>query len=83
MSIPNRLLFYRELHRLLQTDVAQALGLASTDRISRWEQGQAFPHLLNLFKLAHLYRVAPQDLYPELYAEIGRALDATTGSPPP
>jgi len=59
-----------------QSDVAVSLGFASTDRISRWEQGQTFPHVINLFKLAHLYRVSPQDLYPEVYEEMkdgGRA----------
>lgn len=68
--IPNSLRTHRKAAGLRQRDVARALGLASTDRISRWENGVAVPHLKNLFGLAILYHVSPQELYSELYGSI-------------
>ena len=69
--IPNRLREHRKHAELRQLDVAKALGLGSTDRISRWEKGLTFPHVVNLFKLARLYDVAPQELYRELFDSVG------------
>ena len=45
---------------------AVALGLDCADRISRWENGLNMPSVANLFKLAGIYKVTPQELYPEL-----------------
>ena len=73
-STPNNLLALRQEAGLLQTDVADALGLQSTDRISHWEKGQSFPSVLNLFKLAHLYGVSPDALYPDLYRAIKKGV---------
>lgn len=67
---PNNLRVLRIQAGLRQCDVAQALGFVRTDRISHWEKGVAVPHLVNLFKLAVLYNVAPQVLYAELFAQI-------------
>lgn len=53
-----------------QEDVAIKLGLRSTDRISRWERGSTFPHVINLFKLSLLYKVFPHELYGELIENI-------------
>jgi transcriptional regulator with XRE-family HTH domain len=52
---------------LLQRDVASLLGLDCADRLSRWENGTAMPNVLNLFRLAGVYKVLPHDLYPKLY----------------
>lgn len=60
----NNLRECRKRVNLKQIDVALALGFKSTDRISRWEKGTAFPHVLNLFKLARLYGVNAEELYP-------------------
>ena len=68
--IPNTLRHHRERLGLLQSDVAKHLGFASTDRISRWENGLAVPHIANLFRLAKIYGVTPMDLYPELWNDI-------------
>lgn len=62
--IRNRLREYRLKAGLRQVDVAERLGFKSTERISRWEKGQAYPHMVNLFKLGRLYSVEPQALYP-------------------
>ncbi|HYC83128.1 MAG TPA: helix-turn-helix transcriptional regulator [Candidatus Paceibacterota bacterium] len=72
---PNDLRRLRERAGLKQTEVAAALGLASHDRISHWERGQAIPSLENLFKLAAAYGVFPHDLYPEAWGKVsgGRA----------
>jgi len=84
MQIPNQLQFYRKHSGFKQSDVARHLGFASTDRISHWEQGQTFPHILNLFKLAHLYHVSPKELYPELYEDTGEMINGLgSKSPPP
>ena len=61
--IPNTLREHRRKMKLTQTQVAQALGLQCTDRISKWEQGLTYPHIVNLFKLAKLYGVQVEELY--------------------
>jgi transcriptional regulator with XRE-family HTH domain len=68
------LLAFRQDAELLQSDVAHVLGLESTDRISHWEKGQSFPSIVNLFKLAHLYGVTPDVLYPKQYWEAKNAV---------
>ena len=66
-NYPNNLKQYR-LHRgLNQKDVAKYLGLQSTDRISRWEQGNTLPNIINLFKLSALYHTTPDKLYRVLF----------------
>jgi transcriptional regulator with XRE-family HTH domain len=61
--IPNRLRKYRILAGYSQKDVAHILGMKSTSRISKWEQGTALPSLEYLFKLSILYRVLCDELY--------------------
>ena len=63
MTIPNTLREHRKRMKLTQNQVAQALGLQYTDRISRWEQGLTYPHVVNLFKLAKLFQVSAEKLY--------------------
>ena len=70
-TIPNALRMHRKAAGLRQMDVARILGLHSADRISRWEKGRTFPHIVNLFKMAALYHVAPHDLYGEYFTMIG------------
>ncbi|MEW6159575.1 MAG: helix-turn-helix transcriptional regulator [Verrucomicrobiota bacterium] len=66
----NDLRAHRQKSGLRQADVAQLLSLDCADRISRWEHGTAIPSLVNLFRLAALYRVMPHELYRELYEAI-------------
>ena len=61
--IPNRLRKYRILAGYSQKDVAIILGMKSTSRISKWEQGTALPSLEYLFKLSILYHVLCDELY--------------------
>ena len=68
-TIPNNLHHHRIQSGLRQIDVAHALGLESSDRISLWEKRTAVPHLVNLFKLARLYRTQIEKLYAEVFEE--------------
>lgn len=63
----NKLRFHRKQAGLFQKDVAKALGLDCMDRISHWENGIAMPNVINLFRLAAIYKVLPHDLYPGLF----------------
>ncbi len=62
-TIQNNLRHYRELKGLTQKQVAQYLGLQSSDRICRWEKGNQYPHMINLLKLAKLFNVSAESLY--------------------
>ncbi len=64
--IPNRLRKYRRLMGYTQKEVCFLLGVKSTDRISLWEKGLAFPNVTNLIKLSILYHAFPTDLYFDL-----------------
>jgi transcriptional regulator with XRE-family HTH domain len=65
-SIPNCLRKYRRIRGLKQKQVAAILGVKSTGMICRWENGQSFPNIANLFKLAILYRTLPDALFFDL-----------------
>ncbi len=62
-NIKNKLKEYRIKAGLTQFEVMIKLGFRSTDRVSKWENGNGLPGVINLFKLAEIYRVPPQDLY--------------------
>ncbi len=68
--IPNNLRTCRKEAGLLQKDVVERLGFSVTDRISKWEKGQGFPSVLNLFKLCVIYAKRPEELYPELLSTL-------------
>ena len=74
---PNSLREYRQKAGLLQRDVAVRLELDCADRLSRWENGRALPNVINLFKLAALYRVEPHILFPVLFKSAGHDLAPT------
>ena len=61
--IPNKLREYRKKAGLRQRDVADYLGLESTDRISRWEKGLSYPRVPDLFRLARLFKAQAIELY--------------------
>lgn len=48
---------------LRQIDVARAIGLQSSDRISEWERGARCPNTKNLFRLAHCFGVNIDTIY--------------------
>ncbi|MFM2330580.1 MAG: hypothetical protein RLZZ26_87 [Candidatus Parcubacteria bacterium] len=44
-------------------DVANRLGLRSVNRVSLWERGLLYPHVLNFLKLLAIYGVSAEDVY--------------------
>jgi transcriptional regulator with XRE-family HTH domain len=75
--VSNKLRFHRQQANLFQKDVAKSLGLDCADRISHWENGIAMPNVVNLFRLAAIYKVTPQELYPDLY-EMAKSMNQST-----
>jgi len=59
----NKLRELRMKNNLTQKQVAKLLGLQCEDRLSHWENGLAMPSVRNLFRLANIYKVMPNDLY--------------------
>lgn len=82
-AFPNNLRLLRSQTGLLQSDIARAIGLASSDRISHWEKGLAVPNIINLFKLAAIYGVPPQEIYPELFSIISESMTGLRGETQP
>ena len=74
-STSNNLKELRIKTGILQSDLAQKLGLQSTNRISLWEQGKLFPHVINLFKMAGHYKVFPHELFNDLWKELSGLSD--------
>ena len=71
----NNLRLYRLKAGLRQIDVARILGKDFTDRLSRWENGLAMPNITNLFRLAEIYKVPPEQLYLDLRQSVSREFD--------
>ena len=63
--IHNTLREHRTKAGLRQLDVACKLGFNNTDRISRWGKGVAFPSVRNLLKIADIFGVHAEELYPK------------------
>ena len=77
MKYPNSLRKHRKNTGMRQREVARALGLNTTERISKWENGHSIPALSSLFRLAMLYHVSPQELYDEMYHSIATSSVST------
>ena len=69
-AVPNCLRKYRRIRRLKQKQVALILGLKTTSRILQWENGSTIPNIVNLFKLAIIYRVLPDALFIDLVRDL-------------
>ena len=67
---PNLLRKYRKVRGLKQKDVAKILNLRSPSRVSRWEKGVCLPSFSNALRLAVVYRVMVDIIYPDLLANI-------------
>ncbi|HYG40073.1 MAG TPA: helix-turn-helix transcriptional regulator [Cytophagales bacterium] len=61
--IKNNLREYRLKAGLTQEVVVKAIGLQSNNRLCRWEQGKAYPSIVNLLKLSKIYKVPCEALY--------------------
>lgn len=82
MSIPNNLKQCRLACGLTQVQVADRLGLNCHDRLSKWEHGIMFPHVVNLLKLSVIYDKRPDELYPGLLSSIRQELEPSPSSIP-
>ena len=60
---PNRLRMHLKLWRFKQREVAELLGLANANPISKWERGYKLPSTQHLIDLSNLYRTYPNKLY--------------------
>ena len=65
--IRNNLREHRKRLGVTQRQVADYLKFESTDRISRWEKGLTYPHIINLGNLCQFFKVSPATLYPDLF----------------
>ncbi|HUI28929.1 MAG TPA: helix-turn-helix transcriptional regulator [Candidatus Acidoferrales bacterium] len=72
--IPSLLRKYRRVRGFKQKEVAMLLNLKSPSRISRWEKGACFPSVKNLFRLAIIYRVLVDAIFPDLYHSLKEEL---------
>lgn len=68
----------RKAVHLNQQELAEKLGLASFDCISKWEQGKIYPSLENLAKLCRVFNVKAGDIYPELFKSMKDGFTSVT-----
>src|SRR5579859_3752186 len=68
--IHNHLRKYRKMMGYTLKEVAWLLGLKSTNRLSRWEQGRSMPSVKNLQMLGIIYRTLIDQLYPDQRAKL-------------
>ncbi len=69
-GIHNCLRKYRKSRGFKQSEVAEIIGLKSSSIISRWEKGICLPSLLNIFKLALIYRTMVDALFIDQLREL-------------
>lgn len=70
MSFADKLIQLRKAKGLSQEDLADSLGV-SRQAVSRWEQGNTFPDLLNLQKIMKVFGVSADYLICDEYAAEG------------
>ena len=70
MSFADKLIQLRKAKGLSQEDLADSLGV-SRQAISRWEQGNTFPDLLNLQKIMKVFGVSADYLICDEYSDEG------------
>jgi DNA-binding XRE family transcriptional regulator len=64
---PNHLQIYRNRMRLSCKQVAHLLGHSMTSSLTRFELGRSVPSLRTALRLAAIYRVPVEFLFPRLY----------------
>lgn len=67
---PNKLKMFRRSTGYSQKKVARMLGLSDTSTLSRWEHGSKVPNMVQVFRLARIYRTWPHELFTELWYRI-------------
>lgn len=66
-TFPSKLKEFRVNQGLTQEAVAEQVGLASTEQLSKWEEGTLLPNIESLFKLASVLNTYPHELYPAFW----------------
>ena len=61
--LANQLRKYRRARGLNRREVARILGFADASSLSHWERGVRLPSVMNMFRLAGLYRTLVDALY--------------------
>jgi hypothetical protein len=51
------------------------IGLADSSVLSRWERGLAVPGIVQVFRLARIYRVLPHELYEGIWEQVDQEID--------
>ena len=64
-SLGEVLKYHRTANKMTQEFVAESVGV-SRQSVSKWEQGLSEPSTSNLFALAKLFGVAPEELLKEV-----------------
>ena len=59
--IAENLAFYRKLHALTQSEIAEAIGY-SDKSVSKWERGEGIPDILVLLELSEIYGITVSEL---------------------
>ncbi len=64
-SIPNTLKECRLRAGLTQKQVSNFLGLQCESRLSNWEHAKCLPNIKTILRLAKIYEVKVEDIFPE------------------
>jgi DNA-binding XRE family transcriptional regulator len=75
--IPNKLRSYRHCFAYSQKTVARMLGLSDTSVLSKWENGVSVPNIVQVFRLARMYRTEPHRLYEDLWDQLSQDTSLT------
>jgi transcriptional regulator with XRE-family HTH domain len=74
-NIPNgRMRNKRKTSGLTLTQVSHLIDMKSPRHVSDWENGRVIPTIKKLFRLARLYNCLVEDLYLDLWQEVGREM---------
>jgi transcriptional regulator with XRE-family HTH domain len=68
--VPNKLKMFRRCSGYSQKKVARMLGFSDTSTLSRWEHGLSVPSMVQVFRLARIYRTWPHELFTELWYQV-------------
>ena len=67
--MPNKIREYRYRRIMKQSELADKIGIKTSDRISQWETGHSMPSVENLFEMAKVLGATPMELYPGLWED--------------
>jgi transcriptional regulator with XRE-family HTH domain len=80
IKIPNKIKVYRRQQALTQKIVAQNIDV-DVSLITRWENGNSLPSVINLFALCIILKTTPYELYEDIYITILKSLHRTLPYP--